>query len=166
MRTVHRPRTYVAGHWITLMRPILRYSTARDAYVLRGVGRDVGPVLRVDRRRENLQHRVERRRHISATAPISATMRAKMPDMFMSFPRWSRAHYRTPGCVQTLSLSLTRGLAGALDARRRDALRDGAHGRYACSAGMSRGDQLERVQARAVIVDVRDHHQLVRRGLG
>lgn len=66
MRTVHRPRTYVANHWITLMRPILRYSTARDAYVLRGIGRDFGPVLRVDRRRENAQYRVERRRHISA----------------------------------------------------------------------------------------------------
>jgi len=33
-----------------LMRPVLRYSVSRDAYVLRGVGRHVGPVLRVDRR--------------------------------------------------------------------------------------------------------------------
>jgi hypothetical protein len=33
-----------------LLRPALRYSTSRDAYVLRGVGRQVGPVLRVDRR--------------------------------------------------------------------------------------------------------------------
>jgi hypothetical protein len=33
-----------------LMRPILRYSVARDAYVLRVVGRRVGPVLRLDRR--------------------------------------------------------------------------------------------------------------------
>jgi hypothetical protein len=33
-----------------LMRPMLRYSTSRDAYVLRGVGRHLGPVLRVDRR--------------------------------------------------------------------------------------------------------------------
>ena len=66
MRTVHRPRRYVAKHWITLMRPVLRYSSARDAYVLRGIGRDAGPVLRVDRRRVNAHHGVERRRHISA----------------------------------------------------------------------------------------------------
>jgi hypothetical protein len=29
---------------------MLRYSHVRDAYVLRGVGSSVGPVLRVDRR--------------------------------------------------------------------------------------------------------------------
>jgi hypothetical protein len=33
-----------------LLRPVLRYSRTRDAYVLRGVGRHVGPVLRMDRR--------------------------------------------------------------------------------------------------------------------
>lgn len=62
MRTVHRPRRYLARHWITLMRPILRYSAARDAYILRVVGRDVGPVLRIDRRGSNTGHGVERRR--------------------------------------------------------------------------------------------------------
>ena len=50
MRTVHRPRRYIARHWLTLMRPALRYSARRDAYVLRGVGRQMGPVLRLDRR--------------------------------------------------------------------------------------------------------------------
>lgn len=50
VRTVKRPRRYVARHWLLAMRPILRYSASRDAYVLRGVGRRVGPVLRVDRR--------------------------------------------------------------------------------------------------------------------
>jgi hypothetical protein len=50
MRTVRRPRRYVPRHWLLLMRPLLRYSEARDAYVLRGVGRRVGPVLRADRR--------------------------------------------------------------------------------------------------------------------
>jgi len=50
MRTMKRPRRYVAGHWLTLMRPFLRYSTSRDAYVLRAVGQRIGPVLRVDRR--------------------------------------------------------------------------------------------------------------------
>jgi len=41
----------VARHWLLLLRPLLRYSATRDAYVLRVVGRRAGPVLRVDRRR-------------------------------------------------------------------------------------------------------------------
>jgi hypothetical protein len=49
-RTVRRPRRYLARHWLVLMRPLLRYSSPRDAFVLRGVGRHVGPVLRVNRR--------------------------------------------------------------------------------------------------------------------
>ena len=52
MRSVKRPRRYLAPHWIALGRPVLRYSEYRDAYVLRLVGRKWGPVLRVDRRRE------------------------------------------------------------------------------------------------------------------
>ena len=51
MRTVKRPRRYVAPRWIALGRPVLRYSTPRDAYVLRVVGRKWGPVLRSERRR-------------------------------------------------------------------------------------------------------------------
>ncbi len=62
MRTVHRPRHYVAKHWITLLSPVMRYSAARDAYVLRAVGRDFGPVLKVDRRRDRMHHGAERRR--------------------------------------------------------------------------------------------------------
>jgi hypothetical protein len=50
MRTMKRPRRYVAKHWLTLMRPMFRYSTSRDAYVLRGVGSSLGPVVRIDRR--------------------------------------------------------------------------------------------------------------------
>jgi hypothetical protein len=50
MRTVKRPRRYLARHWLTAMRPLLRYSTSRDAYVLRLVGGQIGPVLRLDRR--------------------------------------------------------------------------------------------------------------------
>lgn len=34
------------------MRPVLRYSSARNAFVLRMVGSNVGPVLRIDRRHE------------------------------------------------------------------------------------------------------------------
>jgi hypothetical protein len=51
MRTVHRPRRYLAPLWIFLLRPCLRYSPSRTAYVLRLVGTRRGPVLRVDRRR-------------------------------------------------------------------------------------------------------------------
>jgi hypothetical protein len=50
MRTVKRTRRYVARHWLILLTPVLRYSHAREAYVLRGVGSTFGPVLRVDRR--------------------------------------------------------------------------------------------------------------------
>jgi hypothetical protein len=64
MRTVKRPRRYVAKHWLMLMRPLLRYSSARDAYVLRAIGRHTGPVLRVDRRPRRPQpfDGIERRR--------------------------------------------------------------------------------------------------------
>jgi hypothetical protein len=34
-----------------MLRPVLRYSSTRDAFVLRLVGKSGGPVLRVDRRR-------------------------------------------------------------------------------------------------------------------
>jgi hypothetical protein len=51
MRTVKRPRRYIAPRWIAIGRPVLRYSTPRDAYVLRVVGRKWGPVLRSERRR-------------------------------------------------------------------------------------------------------------------
>jgi hypothetical protein len=50
MRRMPRTRRYVARHWLAMLRPILRYSHGRDAYVLRGVGSTVGPVLRADRR--------------------------------------------------------------------------------------------------------------------
>lgn len=50
MRTNQRPRRYLTRHWLTLLTPAFRYSSSRGAYVLRGVGNRVGPVLRVDRR--------------------------------------------------------------------------------------------------------------------
>jgi hypothetical protein len=68
MRTVRRPRRYVAKRWLTLLRPVLRYSTSRDAYVLRVVGRHVGPVMRVDRRvfpRRRFEDGVERRTRVA-----------------------------------------------------------------------------------------------------
>jgi hypothetical protein len=50
VRTVKRPRRYLARHWLVLSSPLFTYNANRDAYVLRGVGRRVGPVLREDRR--------------------------------------------------------------------------------------------------------------------
>jgi hypothetical protein len=51
MRTQQRPRRYIAAHWLSVLKPVLRYSATRDAYVLHGIGNSTGPVLRVDRRR-------------------------------------------------------------------------------------------------------------------
>jgi hypothetical protein len=50
MRTVRRPRRYLSSHWLTLLSPVFSYNRGRNAYLLRGVGRHVGPVLRADRR--------------------------------------------------------------------------------------------------------------------
>ncbi|HEY4426975.1 MAG TPA: hypothetical protein VGN08_02090 [Solirubrobacteraceae bacterium] len=50
MRTVRRPRRYIDGQWLSLLAPAFRYSRSRDAFVLRGIGRSLGPVLRADRR--------------------------------------------------------------------------------------------------------------------
>jgi hypothetical protein len=50
LRTVQRPRRYVAVRWLALLAPFFRYSYGRDAYVLRLVGDRVGPVLRRERR--------------------------------------------------------------------------------------------------------------------
>jgi hypothetical protein len=62
MRTVRRPRRYIDETWIVLLRPILRYSSSRDAYILRAVGNNRGPVLRVDRRHGQPFDGVDRRR--------------------------------------------------------------------------------------------------------
>jgi len=58
VRTVKRPRRYLARHWLALSSPLFTYNSNRDAYVLRGVGKRVGPVLREDRR----MHREANRR--------------------------------------------------------------------------------------------------------
>ena len=46
-----RPRTYVRPAVLLALRLFFRFSASRDAYVLRIVGRRVGPVLRVQPRR-------------------------------------------------------------------------------------------------------------------
>ncbi len=71
MRTQSRPRRYVARHWLVLLRPAVRYSATRDAWVLRGIGRSTGPVLRVDRRarlHSQSPYRGAERRRVSVAA--------------------------------------------------------------------------------------------------
>ncbi|MHB8532447.1 MAG: hypothetical protein ACYDC2_06975 [Solirubrobacteraceae bacterium] len=63
MRTVRRPRRYVGRHWLALMRPLLRYSRSRNAYILRFVGAKAGPVLRLDRRHGGSWDGFDRRSH-------------------------------------------------------------------------------------------------------
>ncbi|MSW51763.1 MAG: hypothetical protein F2817_12870 [Actinobacteria bacterium] len=45
MRTTHRPRHRLHPVLLALLRPVLRYSYTREAYVLRLVGNDRGPVF-------------------------------------------------------------------------------------------------------------------------
>jgi hypothetical protein len=67
MRTQQRPRRFVARHWLLVLKPVLRYSTTRDAYVLRAIGNSTGPVLRVDRRsRRRSPYAGAERRRMSA----------------------------------------------------------------------------------------------------
>ena len=63
MRQGMRPRRYVSRHSLLLLRPLLRYSSLRRAYVLRFIGDSTGPVLRPNRRtvREHPADGVERR---------------------------------------------------------------------------------------------------------
>ena len=69
MRSAARPRRYIARYGLLVLRPLLRYSLTRDAFVLRLVGNSVGPVLRPERRgRVRRQHLdgIERRGASSA----------------------------------------------------------------------------------------------------
>ena len=47
---VRRPRRYIPRVAFIVLRPLLRHSLMRDAYVLRAIGNRFGPVLREDRR--------------------------------------------------------------------------------------------------------------------
>jgi hypothetical protein len=68
MRTQPRPRRYIAQYWFPVLKPVLRYSATRDAFVLRGIGRSSGPVLRPERRgrRQPSYGGAERRRMSAA----------------------------------------------------------------------------------------------------
>ncbi len=72
MRSVPRPRHYLARHWILLARPALRWSVTREAFVLRGVGNSWGPVLRPDRRRaSNVRWDGPERRRVREPAALT-----------------------------------------------------------------------------------------------
>jgi hypothetical protein len=63
-RSVARSRRYISRYRLLMLRPLLRYSVTREAFVLRVVGNSVGPVLRPDRRRHVRRRRfdgIERR---------------------------------------------------------------------------------------------------------
>jgi hypothetical protein len=62
MVRARRPRHFVSRRTILLLRPLFRYSLARDAYVLRLVGSTRGPVLRRERRRRQREHAGPERR--------------------------------------------------------------------------------------------------------
>jgi len=68
-RSAARPRRYISRYRLLMLRPLLRYSVTREAFVLRVAGNSVGPVLRPDRRRRVRRQRfegIERRRVRSA----------------------------------------------------------------------------------------------------
>jgi hypothetical protein len=64
MVRAQRPRHYVSGITLALMRPLFRYSVSRDAYVLRLIGNSSGPVLRRERRRLQREFAGPERRHL------------------------------------------------------------------------------------------------------
>jgi len=64
-----------------LMRPLLRHSPGRQAYVLRLVGNTVGPVLRRDHRRGNqLYEGRERRQPLLASLVTQPAALRVTPD--------------------------------------------------------------------------------------
>jgi hypothetical protein len=63
MNHAPRRRHYVSPSILVLLKPLFRYSVARDAYVLRGVGNTRGPVLRRERRRQSRGWAGPDRRH-------------------------------------------------------------------------------------------------------
>lgn len=54
VRETPRRRRYVSRASLTVLAPLFRHSLTRDAYVLRGVGNRIGPVLLEERRRHKL----------------------------------------------------------------------------------------------------------------
>jgi hypothetical protein len=71
VRYIPRQRRYVSPTALTLCRPLLSFDLARDAYLLRAVGRRFGPVLREDRRGQRTAEFTgpDRRRGAPLTGP-------------------------------------------------------------------------------------------------
>jgi hypothetical protein len=67
MIRVQRPRRYVSQLTLTLLWPLVRYSPARDAHVLRVIGHWHGPVLKLERRRTQRAYIGSDRRRGAAT---------------------------------------------------------------------------------------------------
>ena len=61
-----RPRRYVSRSKLVLLCPLFRYSSPRNAYVLRMVGNTRGPVLCRERRRRQRSWPGEERRQLIA----------------------------------------------------------------------------------------------------
>jgi hypothetical protein len=72
MQRIARPRHYVSPGLLSVMRPFLRYSPIRGAYVLRIVGGRRGPVLRPDQRRRQLDFNGHDRRRQAMDAAASS----------------------------------------------------------------------------------------------
>jgi hypothetical protein len=65
----------VAKHFLTLLTPAFAYDHTRNAYILRGVGDHVGPVLRADRRTSDERRRAWRDQHFDGIDPIELDRR-------------------------------------------------------------------------------------------
>jgi hypothetical protein len=60
VRTTPRTRRYVAPRLLRALRPVFVYNHNRDAYILRAVGKRIGPVLRSSEDRRERSGRFER----------------------------------------------------------------------------------------------------------
>jgi len=60
LRKIPRRRRYLSHRWLILLAPLFRFCPLRHAYILRLVGRWVGPVLRIDRRAERRGRRASK----------------------------------------------------------------------------------------------------------
>jgi hypothetical protein len=76
MQRTARPRHYVSRGVLFVLRPFLRYSYSRDAYVLQIIGERWGPVLREDLRRRQLDYAGNDRRDRVLDAGASSLSRA------------------------------------------------------------------------------------------
>jgi hypothetical protein len=92
VRSVPRTRHYVSPGALTLCRPVLAFDYAREAYILRGVGHRVGPVLREDRRRSANGYRGPERRGLVG----SGRARMKAAPSTSTSPRATTSARATP----------------------------------------------------------------------